>query len=454
MDNHDKILEEKKFDLSMKKQIKLGIVCLARKTFDFQTAYQIYHKLIGKLKNIESVKWEIIENLIIEVEDAKKSAENLAGKQIDALICISGTFALGHLILELNKTIQRPILLWGLKELPYDGGRIRLNSVCGINLNASNLYKAGVKNFYITIGDEVDEDWIDAIRIIKAFSQAHVGIIGSRAHGFFNLDVDELNLFEEVGVLLDYYQLSDVFNQNIDYHKLEERKDQINSLFDLSDLNSSQIEKVAELILKFEAFMESNQLTSIAVRCWPEFADKFGISPCASMSILQSEGKILTCEGDILGSLSMIAHQAIGGETPYLADFSQVDFEKDFGLLWHCGVAPCNLWDGKCERALDSYFAGGKGVTADFVMKSGRFSMLRIDYTPGSYRVFIQSGDAIPMDKELKGTYAKIKFSDHISKVLDKIIYNGIAHHISVVYGNYIRPLEIFAKIKGWKVIK
>jgi len=437
----------------MKQEIKVGVVCLARKTFDFDAALDIYKGIQRDLKAIKQIEWEFIEDLVIEVKDAKKYGHYLASQEIDALIVISGTFALGHLVLELNKLNKKPILLWGLNELPYDGGRIRLNSVCGINLNASNLYKAGIKNYHVVIGDSVDEDWLDAIRIMKAFSQAHVGVIGSRAHGFFNLDVDELDLYREVGLLVDFYQLSDVFNQNIDYHKLENRKEQVKSLFDVSDLNSTQVEKVAELIIKFDTFMEERDLTSIAIRCWPEFADKFGISPCAAMSILQSEGKILTCEGDVLGSLSMIAHEAIGAETPYLADFSQVDFEDNFGLLWHCGVAPCNLWDGKCIRALDSAFAGGKGVTADFVMKSGPISILRIDYAPGEYRIFLQQGEAVSMEKKLKGTYAKVKFPEPIDQVLNKIIENGIAHHTSVVYGDYKRPLEIFAKLKEWKVI-
>jgi L-fucose isomerase-like protein len=58
------------------------------------------------------------------------------------------------------------------------------------------------------------------------------------------------------------------------------------------------------------------------------------------------------------------------------------------------------------------------------------------------------------MDKDLKGTYVKVTFEDNIGDVLDKIIQNGIAHHISVVYGEYIKPLEIFAKLKGWNIIK
>jgi L-fucose isomerase-like protein len=435
-------------------KIKIGVVCLARTTFDYNATREIFEKIQSDLRMITNVEWEIQKELIFEIEDAKTTAQELKTKNVDGLICISGTFALGNLILELNKVIQKPILLWGLEELPYDGGKIRLNSICGINLNSSNLYKAGVKNYQVVIGNNVDEDWLDALRIIKAFATKNIGIIGYRARGFFNLDVDELDLYKELGILINHFELSEIYNIEVDTDKVKERITQIKSIFDASTISEKQIFKVAELTNKFNKFMEFHHLDALAIRCWPEFASDYGISPCAAMSVLQSEGRILTCEGDILGSLSMLAHSAIGAETPYLADFSQVDFKENFALLWHCGVAPCNLWDGKCNRSLEPYFAGGKGVTADFVMKSGQVSILRIDYAPGEYRLFIQKGKIIPMDKELKGTYAKVVFKDHVNEVLMKIIDNGIAHHISVVYNDYIRPLEIFAKIKGWNVIK
>ncbi len=338
--------------------------------------------------------------------------------------------------------------------MPYDGGKIRLNSVCGINLNSSNLYKAGVKNYHVVIGNQIDNDWIDAIRIIRSFSSSHIGIIGYRAKGFFNLDVDELDLYKEVGILIDHYELNEVFSIEVDDSNINRRKKQLTSIFDVSGISEAQLNLVASLTAKFERFISQNNLDALAIRCWPEFATNYGISPCAAMSVLQMEDKILTCEGDLLGSLSMLAHTAIGGKNPFLSDFSQVDFKEDFGLLWHCGVAACNLWDGKCVRSLDTYFAGGKGVTADFVMKSGEISMLRIDYAPNEYRVFLQKANGIPMDKDLKGTYVKVRFQDDVRKVLDKIIQNGIAHHISVVYGNFIKPIEIFAKIKGWKIIQ
>ena len=438
----------------MKQHVNIGVVCLARETFDFVAAKEIYEGIKKDLEKIEATSFHFIKELVINVEDAKKAALELNSKNVDALIVISGTFHLGHLILELDKVLSKPILLWGLNELPYNGGKIRLNSVCGVNLNASNLYKSGNRQYYSNLSDVVDQDWIDAIRIKTALEKAHIGIAGFRAHGFFNLGIDELKTYHETGMILDHYELSDIYNVDVTTEEVKIKESKIRKTFDVSGITDLQVGKVAELSAKLKKIVDKNSLTAMAVRCWPEFASDFGISPCAAMSILQSDGYILGCEGDVEGTMSMLAHKAVGAETPFLADLSQVDLKEDYALMWHCGVAPCNLWDGKCVRSLDTYFAGGKGVTADFVMKDGIVSILRLDSSEGKYRIFMQTGEGIPMEKLLKGTYVKVRFQSHIKDVLDKVIYNGVAHHVSLAYGEYIKPFEILARIKGWEVIK
>ena len=437
----------------MKESIKLGVVCLARKTFDFNAALEIYNGLKEDLKKIENVEYTFVDNLVIEVEDVKEAIDKLLPQNIDGLVVISGTFHLGHLVLELDKVLKKPILLWGLNELPYNGGKIRLNSVCGVNLNASNLYKSGNTTYQAVFGNSIDEDWIDAIRVKKALSGARIGLIGYRAHGFFNLDIDELNTFKELSILINHYELSSVINREVPQEIIDEHEKNIRKIFDTSEVTDEQVTKVAKLAGSFEDFLKENNLNAAAVRCWPEFAASYGISPCAAMSYIQSKGYILGCEGDVDGVISMIAHRAVGAETPFLADLSQIDIENNFALLWHCGVAPCNLWDGKCKCSLDSYFAGGKGVTADFVMKSGDFSMLRFDSAHGKYRLFMEEGKAVYMEKQLKGTYMKAVFDSHIKDVMDRVVYNGVAHHASVVYGRYKRVFEIYAKLTSMEMV-
>jgi len=437
----------------MKTKIKVGVVCLARKTFDYEAAAEIYKGILGDLEKVGDIIICAVSDLVIEPSDAEKAAEYLYVSGVDCIVMISGTFHLGHLALIIKDKVDKPVLLWGLNELPYNGGKIRLNSVCGVNLNASNLVKSGKKDFVYTIGDKIDTDFLDAVRMIKALNTAKLGILGYRAKGFFNVDVDELAIYKKFGVIIDNFELSEVFNTEADEKLTAYYKEKLIKTFDVKGITAEQLEKVALLSVKFKTFMKKNSLTSLAVRCWPEFAATFGISPCAAMSTLQSEGLIMACEGDIDCALTMIAHAAAGAETPFMADLSQVNLNDDFALMWHCGVAPCNLTDGKCAASLDTYFAGGKGVTADFVMKPGDINMARLDSVNGTYRLFQEKGSAMSMAKELRGTYAKVRFSKPMKEVLDSVVYTGVAHHVSMVYGDFLRAFEIFAKLKEIEVL-
>lgn len=438
----------------MSQNVRVGVVCLTRTTYDYKTAQEIYNSTMEDLKKIPNVDWVFVEKAVIEIEDAEAASRTMLEKNVDGLVIISGTFHLGHLALIFNKYIKKPILLWAFDELPYDGGKIRLNSVCGLNLNASNLYKAGNDNYTCIIGGSIDQTWLSALRVKAAFENARIGLIGYRAHGFFNVGTDDLDLYRKTGILIDHYEISEMFSQPVNEEEIKKEQAEIFGLFNCSDITNQQVENVARLCVSATKFMEKYHLTAAAVRCWPEYAASFGVSPCATMSILQSRGILLGCEGDIEGTLSMLACKAMGAETPFLADLSQVDLKEDFALMWHCGVAPLNLWDGKCDRTLDTYFAGGKGVTAGFVMKSGKVSMMRIDTARGKTRMFVSSGEAIPMQKQLCGTYAKVKFEQTVPEVLDKVMYTGLAHHIAMIYGEYVDVMKAFAKMMNFEIIE
>jgi len=170
------------------------------------------------------------------------------------------------------------------------------------------------------------------------------------------------------------------------------------------------------------------------------------------MSVVQGDGLLTACEGDTELALSMISLRALGDAAPFSADLSQVNMEEDAALMWHCGVAPCTLWDKISVRSLDSYFAGGRGVTADFVMKQGPFTICRIDRAHNETRLLLGRGHALAMDKDLKGTYAKVRFEKHIREVYKTIIQNGFAHHVAMGYGDYQSALDKFAKMQNMEV--
>ncbi len=436
----------------MKKAV-IGLVCLLRKTFDYETAYKLFLERSGKLKEDDSVSYVIYPRMVIEESEAKEAGAFFLKEKVDAIILVSATFHLGSLALIISEIVKKPLLLQGYNELPYDGGKIRLNAVCGVNLDASNLYKAGVKDYIVYVGDTIDEDWIKAIKMKVAIENGHIGLVGYHAEGFYNVGVDELHLYKELGVLISHYELSDFFSGEAAEEDIKKERENLLSIFDCHKLNDFQINQVAKLIVNASAFMKERALDVVAIRCWPEFAKNYGVSPCAMMSVLQSRGILLACEGDVEAAISMLAVRAAGEATPFMADLSQVNYEENYALLWHDGVAPCSLWDHRSNRSLETYFAGGKGVTADFVLKSGDISILRIDTAKGATRLYYEEGKAIDMNKDLSGTYAKVIFDRKVNEVVDTVAYSGVAHHVIMGYVQYKKAVRYLARIKGWELI-
>ena len=126
-----------------KRKIRIGTVCLTRNTFDYKAAEGIYRGIVADLKARDDVEVAAYPEPVMLQDEAVAAGDFLRREGAEAVAIISGTFHLGILALEIKKRCDKPLLLWGLPELPYNGGKIRLNSVCCVKLNASNLYKRG-----------------------------------------------------------------------------------------------------------------------------------------------------------------------------------------------------------------------------------------------------------------------------------------------------------------------
>ncbi len=443
----------------MKEKIKIGVVPLVRSTYDVKEGNAIYTEQIKRLKNMEDVSWIALEKGIENENEFQDVLKNIYG--VDGVILVSNTFHLGNFVPKLLSEFPNlPILIWAFPEPAYNGGRIRINSLVGAHLDGSNIYKMGHDNFEFLYGTLEEEhfseklnQWLDALRIIKKWKNAKIGLIGAHAKSFFNIDTYEPALYSDIGGEVEYISLESVFNSKIEEESIDKEAQEIKKIYSFGEnMDEARLKKVAKLSLTFEKMANESKFDAMAIRCWPEFANVYGISPCAAMSKFMVKNIPIACEGDIEGSLGMMAYKSIGCNEIFLADVSQIIDENNL-LLWHCGVAPYNTWDGRSEKTLDTYFANGHGVTVGFVLKTGPVTIIRVDYARGKWRIFVQEGEALPMEKALKGTYAKVKV-DRSVNVVEKLIKNGFAHHVVLGYGNYSKVIKELAKIKNWEVVE
>ena len=437
----------------------VAFVTLARPTFDMAYARDIQQRSVTLLRQIAGISVIAPDDVLVEPPDARTLGEDLARDRPDLLIIQSGTFALGNLAVELAQAVSAPILLWAVPEPPLTSGALRSNSLVGMNVNASNLYKLGRHVRYLIGAPEtpsVQAGLRQACRVaaaIRVLSQTRIGLVGSHAIGFFNLAVNQMELRKRFGVEVHTIGLQDAFASasSLSDEETAAALVELQALYPVRDeVTTDGMEKMARQYGGLRRIAATNQLDALAVRCWPEWGAQYGIGACGSVSALNSAGITTGCEGDVDGTVTMILGRELSGMPSYLSDFITADTEENTALFWHLGCAACQLAEWPEKRALHSHFAGGKGITAGFSLKPGRITIARLGNDGHTYRLFVTTGEAMSTEMLVKGVLMKVHFDAPLPKLLDLIMENGIEHHYCVMYGDHRDALLAFA---AWKQV-
>ncbi len=127
--------------------LRIGVVPLARTTFDIPLAEKIWQHT---LQALTSPQVSVLgpDGLITDVDSAYSTASTLSEAPPDLLVILQATFADSTMVTTLAERIDSPILLWAVPE-ERTGGRLRLNSLCGINLAAHALTLRGQRYSYV-----------------------------------------------------------------------------------------------------------------------------------------------------------------------------------------------------------------------------------------------------------------------------------------------------------------
>ncbi|MBI5303252.1 MAG: hypothetical protein HY868_14050 [Chloroflexi bacterium] len=436
---------------------RLGVVCLARLTFEAPLAEQWYVQTRANLGQLDGVELCAMEKLVIEAPDADAAIAELRVKNIDALVIISGTFALGGLAMQLAQAFANiPLMLWAWHEPTEQTGKVRLNSLVGANTNASNLYKLGHRPTVLyTAHDDpcAIEDIARFARvagILRDLKQLRIAFIGGHAPGFDDLAVDKLALRRATGV-----EVVDVGLQILVARAKAVAEDRahaasvelLKQFDDVVEISARQGDLFAALVIALTEFANENKFDAMTLKCWGDLVEAYGIAGCGVVSILNDRGIYTGCEGDIMGTITTLIARRLTGIHPFLTDFVSVDQESNTGLMWHGGCGPVGLADPKQPTHLFSHFAGGKGVTAGFALKPGRVTLLRLGDDGRNLRMLATTATALDTEMVVRGTLSRVKFDNDGTAFLDEILSNGWEHHLVMAYGEIVPELEMLARV-------
>ena len=131
----------------------IGCLSLGRETFDINFA----NEKIGLVeKRLKKLSYNIIffEKLITNDEISEEALSFFKQKKCKKYLIIQSTFTDSKFIKKFTKVFKKPIFFISLKE-KRTGGRLRLNSLCGVNLGLHSLIKNKIYSDFVICDKEV-----------------------------------------------------------------------------------------------------------------------------------------------------------------------------------------------------------------------------------------------------------------------------------------------------------
>jgi len=406
--------------------------------------------------------------------EAERAASQLKAAGIDFLLIQASSFAVGDVLLPLVDVPAR-LGLWFLPEPSFEGD-IPLNSLTGFNLFASiiRLYlkegKLPFKWFYgLASAPRFQrrlEITVRALAALKRLGRTKVGLVGAAAPGFVNLAYDAPSIARRLGTQVEVHPLAEVFRR-VDGYAKDEVAEIAQAMTDRAAevrVRGDWLRRTGRIYLALRDLAAEGAYGALGVRCWPEFQSELGgIAPCAAISWLNETDLPVSCEGDVLGAISMLAAYYVSRAPVTMTDLVALAEEEGLAQMWHCGPSPAS-WADEAGQALtyhptlDRASPPGvpkSGVSSDLVFAPGPVTVAR--FSQQADKLLLMSADVVAGPSRgyagSRGWLGNLRMGEEplsIPDLIETIAYYGLEHHYPLARGDWA---GVFRELAAWAEI-
>ncbi|GAB4480061.1 MAG: L-fucose/L-arabinose isomerase family protein [Anaerolineales bacterium] len=445
--------------------LRVAFLPLIRTTFDVPLA----ETMISEARQtLLAAGFELLgpAQAVTDFAAAQSAADELSALFFDLLLIFQATFADSTMTVALTEKVEAPIFLWAVPE-PWTGGRLRLNSLCGINLAGHALTLRGRKYDYAYVAP-ADSSLIQQIRTLavagrlrRRLKTARLGVVGEHPAGMDSCHLDEAKLRDVFGIEVIRFEMADVFTRAraISAAAITQTRNRLDLRLDnLATLEQAPLNGTLSVYHALKEIAVEYKLDGLAVRCWPEFFTEMGCAACGAMSMLSDGFGDATplpcsCEADINGTVIQLILQYLSESPAFGTDMVGVDVEKDRVALWHCGLAPLSMADPSVQPHGTIHSNRRLPLLMDFPLKPGVVTVARLSQATGDLRLVVGSGEMLAEPKPFSGTAGTLKLDCGAQKFLQLLMREGLEHHVSLTYGNYLSELLAFASLINLPVL-
>ena len=203
-----------------------------------------------------------------------------------------------------------------------------------------------------------------------SIEHATLGVIGKPSDWLIASTVNYEEAKKRYGVTLidiESSELKEEINKGMltSIPRLEELQ---NSGYDKDTLNGALL-----IYSGLKRIIEKYKLNGFSLRCF-DLIEEYKNTACLAFAILNEEGYIATCEGDVPSMLSMLLIKEATNQPSFQANPSKIDIKESNILFAHCTI-PFNMLQ---KYELMTHFESGLGIGVRGTLDKNRITIFKI----------------------------------------------------------------------------
>ncbi len=261
-----------------------------------------------------------------------------------------------------------------------------------------------------------------------------LGVIGKPSDWLIASDVDYKKVKDTLGISLIDIEMDELVKEIEQKHCFAHPKlnDIKNKGFD-----SKSIDGALKIYNGFKAIVNKYKFDGITVRCF-DLLEIYKNTGCLGLSLLNDEGIVAGCEGDIPALISMVILHYLTDEPVFMANPSSIDIDKNEIILAHCTL-PLNMPD---EFYLKTHFESGLGVGIKGNIKEGKATIFKLSRDGKEY--FVSGGEIIENLNSENLCRTQIRF--RMNEGVKYFLQNSLGNHHLICKGDYSKLVREFFK--------
>lgn len=402
--------------------------------------------------------------LVDDAIRARTAGSQLAGGDLDLLICYVGTYATSSQVLPVVQQAKTKVLVLNLQPceaLDYertDTGEWLANcSACCVPEIANAFTRARIP--FQVVSGTLDGDaawreigwWCRAAGAARALRHARIGFLGHTYPGMLDMYTDFTAVHAQVGAHVEVLEMCDLARRVPEAAEspVREKLSEAQARFHLdASVGQPDLLWAAQVAVGLDRLVSDFDLQGLTYYYRGldgNEEERLGAGLILGNSLLTARGVPASGEGDLKTCLAMLLMDRLGAGGSY-TEFYAMDFREGFVLMGHDGPGHIAISDEKpVLRGLGLYHGKrGHGVSVEFKVKTGPITILGCTQTAeGRLKLIAAEGESLPGPTlRIGNTNSRLRFGLGPAEFMNLWCMEGPTHHCALGTGFRVEELK------------